>query len=109
MIRRPPRSTLFPYTTLFRSAQHVEGGRHLRALEVAALLHAAFQVLDLRFVDEHPELAGDGKIEQRCEERGRGRARVAFFRHPRERGAEQRSPEAVTDDVDAVLTGRLAD
>src|SRR5256885_16742011 len=24
MIRRPPRSTLFPYTTLFRS-QHVEG------------------------------------------------------------------------------------
>src|SRR5256885_11821794 len=33
MIRRPPRSTLFPYTTLFRSAQHsrrdpVERGRH---------------------------------------------------------------------------------
>src|SRR3712207_8064697 len=25
MIRRPPRSTLFPYTTLFRSAQLVEG------------------------------------------------------------------------------------
>src|SRR5258708_16942295 len=23
MIRRPPRSTLFPYTTLFRSASHV--------------------------------------------------------------------------------------
>src|SRR5436309_12492795 len=23
MIRRPPRSTLFPYTTLFRSSQHV--------------------------------------------------------------------------------------
>src|SRR2546425_9090753 len=27
MIRRPPRSTLFPYTTLFRSREHV---RHLR-------------------------------------------------------------------------------
>src|SRR3712207_7954144 len=26
MIRRPPRSTLFPYTTLFRSARHVGGG-----------------------------------------------------------------------------------
>src|SRR2546422_4056005 len=25
MIRRPPRSTLFPYTTLFRSAQHLSG------------------------------------------------------------------------------------
>src|SRR5260370_19620437 len=24
MIRRPPRSTLFPYTTLFRSRQHAE-------------------------------------------------------------------------------------
>src|SRR3712207_8180369 len=26
MIRRPPRSTLFPYTTLFRSDPHVLGG-----------------------------------------------------------------------------------
>src|SRR3712207_7665520 len=26
MIRRPPRSTLFPYTTLFRSGQSSEGG-----------------------------------------------------------------------------------
>src|SRR3712207_7079748 len=26
MIRRPPRSTLFPYTTLFRSRQLVRGG-----------------------------------------------------------------------------------
>src|SRR2546422_3558339 len=24
MIRRPPRSTLFPYTTLFRSAKHLQ-------------------------------------------------------------------------------------
>src|SRR3712207_6963655 len=30
MIRRPPRSTLFPYTTLFRS--HHEGGRERRRL-----------------------------------------------------------------------------
>src|SRR2546425_7116857 len=28
MIRRPPRSTLFPYTTLFRSLTKEEGGRH---------------------------------------------------------------------------------
>src|SRR5438094_1894073 len=27
MIRRPPRSTLFPYTTLFRSGQHQERHR----------------------------------------------------------------------------------
>src|SRR5258706_7228411 len=38
MIRRPPRSTLFPYTTLFRSFQplrEVEGGIQL-SLNVAA-------------------------------------------------------------------------
>src|SRR5258707_6259879 len=29
MIRRPPRSTLFPYTTLFRSGRHCSRGRHL--------------------------------------------------------------------------------
>src|SRR5258708_30260797 len=28
MIRRPPRSTLFPYTTLFRSQGHLAGARH---------------------------------------------------------------------------------
>src|SRR3712207_7458164 len=32
MIRRPPRSTLFPYTTLFRSLQVVEEGVHLVAV-----------------------------------------------------------------------------
>src|SRR2546430_8802607 len=31
MIRRPPRSTLFPYTTLFRSEGAAEGRRHLAA------------------------------------------------------------------------------
>src|SRR2546425_8030882 len=29
MIRRPPRSTLFPYTTLFRSLGHVRGRQQL--------------------------------------------------------------------------------
>src|SRR5256885_11179114 len=29
MIRRPPRSTLFPYTTLFRSLRHHAVPRHL--------------------------------------------------------------------------------
>src|SRR2546425_3524211 len=30
MIRRPPRSTLFPYTTLFRSPDRGQGGRSWR-------------------------------------------------------------------------------
>src|SRR2546430_8649483 len=38
MIRRPPRSTLFPYTTLFRSipGQERDGVLHLRVVDVAA-------------------------------------------------------------------------
>src|SRR3712207_6862668 len=33
MIRRPPRSTLFPYTTLFRSSQHAPKGHFDDVLE----------------------------------------------------------------------------
>src|SRR5260370_41020120 len=45
MIRRPPRSTLFPYTTLFRSPFHVErdllgpADVGLRKAAAAALVH----------------------------------------------------------------------
>src|SRR6267154_2739393 len=35
MIRRPPRSTLFPYTTLFRSRQAHADGRHERPIPAA--------------------------------------------------------------------------
>src|SRR5947207_7593286 len=35
MIRRPPRSTLFPYTTLFRSQHEPRSGGRLRAGEPA--------------------------------------------------------------------------
>src|SRR3712207_7534186 len=35
MIRRPPRSTLFPYTTLFRSVRDVDDEDHLGLREVA--------------------------------------------------------------------------
>src|SRR5438270_3708318 len=34
MIRRPPRSTLFPYTTLFRSGRHGAGRARLLPLPV---------------------------------------------------------------------------
>src|SRR3712207_7496470 len=36
MIRRPPRSTLFPYTTLFRSQTGDEGAVSIRAIADAA-------------------------------------------------------------------------
>src|SRR5258708_23459923 len=51
MIRRPPRSTLFPYTTLFRSqlryyANAEETSRNL-AISLENFLHAHFQEVDL--------------------------------------------------------------
>src|SRR5206468_9593573 len=33
MIRRPPRSTLFPYTTLFRSVSDIAGKERQRAID----------------------------------------------------------------------------
>src|SRR5256885_11472641 len=41
MIRRPPRSTLFPYTTLFRSDWRPHGARHNTARTVSAALPMA--------------------------------------------------------------------
>src|SRR3712207_7605571 len=42
MIRRPPRSTLFPYTTLFRSERYFEGtGRHAEVIEVKGSVELA--------------------------------------------------------------------
>src|SRR3712207_7728912 len=46
MIRRPPRSTLFPYTTLFRSAKET-GARAAVALNPATPAEAVRHVLDL--------------------------------------------------------------
>src|SRR5690348_17533829 len=59
MIRRPPRSTLFPYTTLFRSflGSHVVAELRKAGHEVVALCRA-----------ESPSLAAQQAWEQRSEE-----------------------------------------
>src|SRR5256884_5834131 len=63
MIRRPPRSTLFPYTTLFRSHR---GGhpRPPRAVERARIGAAR----------DHAGNAGYGRVAQRVEQRLKVRA-----------------------------------
>src|SRR2546425_9765911 len=40
MIRRPPRSTLFPYTTLFRSVPAVERARQFLDAERTRVVHS---------------------------------------------------------------------
>src|SRR5258708_11855975 len=68
MIRRPPRSTLFPYTTLFRSKIGIHddffalGGHSLLATKLVSALQEVFQadvpLLTLFFQD--PTIAGLG-------------------------------------------------
>src|SRR2546422_11554143 len=65
MIRRPPRSTLFPYTTLFRSLGRVAGSALLEGAEVAAHRRAAEFVVERGGADrsfEHDvERGGDAR------------------------------------------------
>src|SRR5256885_9029890 len=58
MIRRPPRSTLFPYTTLFRSVTLHEDTsdrllQKLRAHELDCVIGRASAVLDMSRSEEH--------------------------------------------------------
>src|SRR3712207_1532458 len=46
MIRRPPRSTLFPYTTLFRSRRERGGGADDAAQRAGVLAQASREVSD---------------------------------------------------------------
>src|SRR3712207_6889254 len=65
MIRRPPRSTLFPYTTLFRSAAHP---LELRQRPLAAL-GARDDVLEISGVGLEPAKAQPPGARRRAGER----------------------------------------
>src|SRR5438105_11360842 len=66
MIRRPPRSTLFPYTTLFRSLAHAipVTPRHGKAVEVNALWYHALSLMH----EWSQTLYAMGRINHRSEE-----------------------------------------
>src|SRR5438477_5020183 len=55
MIRRPPRSTLFPYTTLFRSCNDRSFSAARRALSFAARRRASLICEDLVFLGTRSE------------------------------------------------------
>src|SRR5690242_20784331 len=65
MIRRPPRSTLFPYTTLFRSLLRDAVGEH--AEDAEARLHQALAE------ERRHDLALDGALALRLRDRVRRR------------------------------------
>src|SRR2546422_9794636 len=51
MIRRPPRSTLFPYTTLFRSVSLLRGGREGLKVQTVAEFRRAEDLKDTTTTD----------------------------------------------------------
>src|SRR5256885_9274452 len=66
MIRPPPRTTLFPYTTLFRSGLLVVGGEALARMLVALVHHLALRVAERthrRDVDD----PGQTRLERRAQ------------------------------------------
>src|SRR2546430_14810066 len=91
MIRRPPRSTLFPYTTLFRSAM-IEGGvdaRCIRSDVLGSLLDTPARRHEQR---DAPFLAKELLEELVVEELGR-----APIEHPHLRGLRRRSEEHTSE------------
>src|SRR5256885_13189005 len=56
MIRRPPRSTLFPYTTLFRSRVIVDGGLIVEVHDIQRAVRA-----DARVDRAEPKVRADRK------------------------------------------------
>src|SRR2546428_10387340 len=67
MIRRPPRSTLFPYTTLFRSLLHLPGDatrpQAVPLHPAAGGVPVAFDAAEALDRIEEPRLAADGQVE----------------------------------------------
>src|SRR3712207_7962601 len=70
MIRRPPRSTLFPYTTLFRSAELIDAVFQVQQREAVCKADAVRAVVFTGFVDLMILGAADAEVpaEHRSEE-----------------------------------------
>src|SRR2546429_1834199 len=71
MIRRPPRSTLFPYTTLFRSALAAQAATPVRKLvlnEAGPVLGRAALERMAAYVGLQPEFPDMAQAEERSEE-----------------------------------------
>src|SRR3712207_9432352 len=91
MIRRPPRSTLFPYTTLFRSpvVQHpaVERGGHQDGVEPQGLV-----IIVQRLLGPAERLEGQGTVVEAARGLGR-RADADAIRQGRVLRSEEHTSE----------------
>src|SRR5437016_14121749 len=104
MLRPPPRSTLFPYTTLFRSLGHHDADRPVNTVAEQRGLQ---QPLIAEEVDEgeagqergHEDRDERDRLEESAKRNAGARERVGIdegSRH-RDEGAEDRDPQTVAD------------
>src|SRR2546422_7724090 len=85
MIRRPPRSTLFPYTTLFRSEERGLSGRRIELLPLSGSMADAVE----HFREQDPE-----RIERLWQRILGYRAGLAAYRLRDEAGRTRLEPTA---------------
>src|SRR5256885_17189325 len=66
MIRRPPRSTLFPYTTLFRSPVHVRSAPVARFFPANRSVQCAIAHCTLRFAGKNRSEEHTSELQSPC-------------------------------------------
>src|SRR2546426_11574964 len=76
MIRRPPRSTLFPYTTLFRSLTCMNHGSNPQASRMFAVEEQELRMVVLEVERRLPLSVRKGPIDARLGQRS---ARASFY------------------------------
>ena len=87
--------------------QHVEGGRHGGALEIALFVHGFFELANGVLVNEHLQVTDLREVQQAVEEGGALDPVVAPGGQPGEGAAEQGAANAVTDGIQLTLAGGL--
>src|SRR3989441_12558245 len=83
MIRRPPRSTLFPYTTLFRSALRLHPGEHARPVLLREVQPAQADV------DHVDPVVAEGELSILAGDAPRERPRPGAAPRPRHQSRER--------------------
>src|SRR3989442_11960796 len=104
MIRRPPRSTLFPYTTLFRSRLHVHHDARLEDQERARVALDEVARARAARLDHESQRAGVVGADFQVGNEHRVRPALAIDRHERQRHAEVCPEVALAEPLDE-LTG----
>src|SRR3712207_7871416 len=76
MIRRPPRSTLFPYTTLFRSGHECNGLTHGGEIEALAVLATRPELVHLDRIEDSSDHAHGSRMDRLRRTRDRKSTRL---------------------------------